>query len=170
MYVVTHNRRDTVPLSLRDAVSIPSPLRLSSSICHPWAFRCPNCHPHISLHPGIQNCLCFFQSRGISSLFLLCPTYITSLSPNLLLVPCLQTAEHILPFYQLFLDMFLHPLLLQCLLRTTVSGVSFVPIFLFISSTTAVNNNELRALTCLRPTFPLNPPHTPDPPNTGATQ
>ena len=49
------------------------------------------CQPHLSFHPGRQNCLClsFFPSRCIYNSFLLNPTHITSVSTKRTLNPCL---------------------------------------------------------------------------------
>ncbi|KAK2190586.1 hypothetical protein NP493_75g05000 [Ridgeia piscesae] len=39
--------------------------------------------------------------------------------------------------------------------------MTFIQIFLLISSTTVINNNWVKALPCVRPTFTLDSPYTP---------
>ena len=120
------------------------------------------CQPHLSFHPGRQNCLClsFFPSRCIYNSFLLNPTHITSVSTKRTLNPCL-------------LKISFHSF--NCSWRfaspsaTTASppaynsfwNITFIQIFLLISSTTAINNNGVKALPCVRPTFTLDSPYTP---------
>ncbi|KAK2181098.1 hypothetical protein NP493_411g02070 [Ridgeia piscesae] len=41
--------------------------------------------------------------------------------------------------------------------------MTFIQIFLLISSTTAINNNGVKALPCVTPTFTLDSPYTPGP-------
>ena len=53
-----------------------------------------------------------------------------------------------------------------CVQYNSFWSMSFVQIFLHISSTTAINNNGIKALPCVRPTFTLDSPDTPGPPST----
>ncbi|KAK2174497.1 hypothetical protein NP493_796g01030 [Ridgeia piscesae] len=119
---------------------------------------------HISLHPGRQNCLCliFFPSRCIYSSFFLNPTHITSVFTKRTLNPCL-------------LKIYFHSI--NCSWRfaspsaTTARpaaynsfwSMTFIQIFLLISSTTAINNNWVKALPCVTPTFTLDSPYTSGP-------
>ena len=42
-------------------------------------------------------------------------------------------------------------------------SITFIQIFLLISSTTAINNNRVKALPCVTPTFTLDSPYTSGP-------
>ncbi|KAK2172644.1 hypothetical protein NP493_944g02043 [Ridgeia piscesae] len=116
--------------------------------------------PHIA--PKLSLCLSFFPSRCIYSSFLLNSTHITSVFTKRTLNPCLlKISFHSIncswrfaspssttarpPAYNSFWSM------------------TFIQIFLLISSTTAINNNGVKAFPCVTPTFTLDSPYTPGP-------
>ncbi|KAK2159143.1 hypothetical protein NP493_1744g00039 [Ridgeia piscesae] len=110
-------------------------------------------------------CLSFFPPRCMYSSFMLCTTRITSVFSKRTLSPCLLK-------YLFTLSSVLRELLPPS--AATVSpyacnsfrSTSFVQIFLLISSTKAINNNGIKALHYVRPTFTLESPYTPGPHST----
>ncbi|KAK2185040.1 hypothetical protein NP493_247g03108 [Ridgeia piscesae] len=76
-----------------------------------------------------------------------------------------MSAEHIIPLYQLFLDIFF-PVIYYTAKSSaynSLRSMSFVHIFLLFSSTTATYKNGTKAFPCVKPTFTLNSPDSPGP-------
>ena len=118
-----------------------------------------------SLH--IDSARCTIQSLPevllLQVYFQLCPTHITIL---FLTYSHSMSAQHIFPLYHIsccWRSVFPSATTARLSACSSFRSISFVPIFLLINSTMAINNSGLRALPCLRLSFTSNSPNTADP-------